>query len=310
MHLPPAKDALELIGSTPLIKINRLHGNEGATIYAKMEAHNPGGSVKDRIALSMVVDAEKKGQLKSGGTIIEATSGNTGVSLAMVGAAKGYKVVLVMPETAGEAHLALLAAYGAEVHLSPAEKGMQGAIEMAEQMAAKDPNFFMPQQFNNPANPEIHRRTTAREIIRAMADESIHAFVAAVGTGGTITGVGEVLKSRNPQVRVAAVEPIGSPVLSGGQPGPHKIKGIGAGFTPQVLNTSILDEVIAVNDDNAYQTAKQLSQEEGLLVGPSAGAACFAALQVARKMPRHYNVIVVFPDTGERHINREKALYV
>lgn len=301
-----AKNSLELIGSTPLVKLNKVVPSNGSNIYAKLEFFNPGGSVKDRIALSMVEDAEKKGVLKPGSTIIEPTSGNTGIGLALVGAVKGYKVILVMSENMSEERQLILESFGAETELSRAEFGMQGAIERAEELAAENPDYFMPQQFNNPANPEIHRKTTGPEIVEAMHDEPIHAFVAGIGTGGTITGVGEVLKQRYSGVKIVGVEPLTSAVLSGSPPGPHKIQGIGAGFKPKVLNLDILDDLHPVSDEDAYAFSQRLAKEEGLLVGISSGAACRAAFQVAAELGPGKNVIVILPDTGERYFSLRK----
>jgi cysteine synthase A len=300
------RDVLEAIGGTPLVKLSKLPGKGSAAVFAKVESLNPGGSVKDRIAWSMVLDAERKGLLSPGGTLVEPTSGNTGIGLAMVGAVRGYRVILVMTDSISFERYHLLRSFGAEVVFSPAERGMQGAVELAESMVVEHPEYFMPQQFNNPANPEIHRRTTAREILSAMGDDPIHAFVAGVGTGGTITGVGEVLKGKYPQMVVVAVEPAASPVLSGGLPAAHKIEGIGAGFVPKVLNTQILDETIGVDDDEAYDMAQRLACEEGLLVGVSAGAACAAALQVAKRLGPKKQVVFICPDRGERYFSLKR----
>ena len=297
---------LESIGGTPLVKLFKLPDKGSATVLAKVESLNPGGSVKDRIAWSMVLDAERKGLLARGGTIVEPTSGNTGIGLAMVGAVRGYRVILVLTDTISFERYHLLTSFGAEIVFSPAERGMQGAVEVAESMILEHPDYFMPQQFNNPSNPEIHRRTTAREILRAMGNSPIHAFIAGVGTGGTITGVGEVLKNRSPEVKVVAVEPAASPVLSGGMPAATKIEGIGAGFVPKVLNTQILDEIIPVDDDEAYEMAQRLAYEEGLLVGVSAGAACCAALQVAKRMGPKKQVVFICPDRGERYFSLKR----
>jgi cysteine synthase len=299
-------NVLEAIGGTPLVKLLNLPGRRSASIFAKVEALNPGGSVKDRIAWSMVLDAERKGVLARGGTIVEPTSGNTGIGLAMVGAVRGYRVILVLTDSISFERYHLLRSFGAEIVFSPAERGMQGAVEMASSMILEHPEYFMPQQFNNPSNPEIHRRTTAREILRTLGDEPVHAFVAGVGTGGTITGVGEVLKQRYPEVRVVAVEPSASPVLSGGLPAAHKIEGIGAGFVPKVLNTQILDDIVAVDDDEAYEMAQRLAYEEGLLVGVSAGAACVAALQVAKHLGSRKQVVFICPDRGERYFSLKR----
>jgi cysteine synthase len=297
---------LESIGGTPLVKLAKLPAKGSAAVFAKVESLNPGGSVKDRIAWSMVLDAERKGLLARGGTIVEPTSGNTGIGLAMVGAVRGYRVILVLTDSISFERYHLLTSFGAEIVFSPAERGMQGAVEVAEAMILEHPDYFMPQQFNNPSNPEIHRRTTAREILKALGDSPIHAFVAGVGTGGTITGVGEVLKNRNPKVKVVAVEPSASPVLSGGLPAATKIEGIGAGFVPKVLNTQILDEIIAVDDDEAYEMAQRLAHEEGLLVGVSAGAACKAALQVAKRLGPKGQVVFICPDRGERYFSLKR----
>jgi len=300
-----SKEITELIGGTPMVRLNRLSGEGQATIYAKVESFNPGGSVKDRICLNMINEAERQGRLKPGSTIVEPTSGNTGIGLALVSAVRGYKLILVMPESMSMERASLLSSYGAQLVLTAAWEGMKGAIKEAESIVAQNPSYFMPDQFSNPANPAIHRRTTAVEIWEAL-DGRIDAFVAAVGTGGTITGCGEVFKERNPRVQVIAVEPAGSPVLSGGDPGPHKIQGIGAGFVPKVLNRSILDKVITVTDDEAYQTSKLLAKKEGLLVGISAGANVFAAQKVAQELGVGKNVVTILPDTGERYISIEK----
>jgi cysteine synthase A len=301
-----AGNILESIGSTPLVRLSKLPERGAAAVFAKVESLNPGGSVKDRIAWSMILDAERKGLLARGSTIVEPTSGNTGIGLAMVGAVLGYRVILVLTDSISFERFHLLQSFGAEIVFSPAERGMQGAVEMAEALVVTHPDYFMPQQFNNPSNPEIHRRTTAKELLRGMAHESIHAFVAGVGTGGTITGVGEVLKSKFPQIRVVAVEPAASPVLSGGLPAAHKIEGIGAGFVPKVLNTQILDEIITVEDDDAYEMAQRLAYEEGLLVGVSAGAACSAALQVAKRLGPKKHVVFICPDRGERYFSLQR----
>jgi len=300
------KNITESIGGTPLLKLDRLVSPGMADVYAKIEFFNPGGSIKDRICLAMIEEAEKNGLLKSGGTIVEPTSGNTGIGLAMIGAARGYKVILTMPETMSVERIHILKSFGAEVVLTPGVEGMSGAIRKAEEIFNKS-KAYMPQQFNNPANPEAHRRTTAREILEVLGDQ-IDAFVAGVGTGGTITGVGEVLKSKNPGIKVVAVEPAASPVLSGGQPGPHKIQGIGAGFVPAVLNLKIIDEIIKVADNDAFQTARSLSQKEGLLVGVSSGAAAYAALLIAKKLGPNHKVITILPDTGERYLSMEQFL--
>ena len=295
----------EGIGKTPLVRLNRLSGEGGAAIFGKVEFANPGGSVKDRICLNMIDEAERTGALQPGGTIVEPTSGNTGIGLALIAAVRGYKLILVMPESMSLERASLLSSYGAQLILTPAWEGMQGSIREAENIIAQNPEYFMPDQFSNPANPAIHRATTAIEIWDAM-DGKIDAFVAAVGTGGTITGCGEVMKERAPDTKIVAVEPAGSPVLSGGAPGPHKIQGIGAGFVPKVLNRSIIDDIIRVTDDQAYQTTKLLAKKEGLLVGISAGANVFAAQQVAKALKPDQHVVTVLCDTGERYLSIEK----
>jgi len=299
------KDITALIGRTPLVRLNRLSPTGGATIYGKVEFFNPGGSVKDRICLNMIDEAERLGALKPGGTIVEPTSGNTGIGLALIAAVRGYKLILVMPESMSMERASLLSSYGAQLVLTPAWEGMKGSIRESESIIAQNPSYFMPDQFSNPANPAMHKKTTALEIIESL-DGKIDAFVAAVGTGGTITGCGEVFKERNPNVKVIAVEPAGSPVLSGGEPGHHKIQGIGAGFIPKVLNRAILDRVMTVTDDEAYQTTKQLSKKEGLLVGFSSGANVFAAQKVAQELGPGKNVVTILCDTGERYISIEK----
>ena len=288
-------NSLELIGGTPLVKLNRVTPENGANIYAKLEFFNPGGSVKDRIALAMVEDAEEKGILKPGSTIIEPTSGNTGIGLALVGAVKGYNVVLVMSENMSTDRRMILESFGAKTELSRAEFGMEGTIEKAEEILAKNPDYFMPQQFNNPANPETHRKTTGPEIVAAMKGEPLDMFIAGIGTGGTITGVGEVLKEHYKEVKIVGVEPATSAVLSGKPPGPHKIQGIGAGFKPKVLNFDILDRILTVSDEDAFLFAQRLGKEEGLIVGSSSGAACFAANQVAKELGPKKNVVMVLP---------------
>ena len=299
-----ADTILELIGNTPMVRLGRVTDAASATVLAKLEAFNPGGSVKDRIALAMVEDAETRGLLKPGATIIEPTSGNTGIGLAMVGAVKGYRVILVMPEVMSTERIYILKSFGAQVILTPADEGMIGAVKKAEELVKQTPGAFMPQQFQNPANPDAHRHTTAQEILRAV-DGPIDAFVAGVGTGGTITGVGETLKRRHHGLRVVGVEPKGSPVLSGGEAGPHLIQGIGAGFVPQTLNRSIIDTIVQVTDEDAYAMTQRLAREEGIFVGISAGAACFAALQVAKELGAGKTVVVVLPDTGERYFSMQ-----
>ncbi len=295
--------ATDLIGNTPIIQVKASNGDSGsARIFAKLECYNPGGSIKDRIALNMVEEAEKAGKLKEGSTIIEPTSGNTGIGLALVGAIKGYRVILVMSETMSEERQIYLKNFGAETLLSRAELGMQGSVDLAEEVVAENPDYYMPQQFNNPANPDIHRRTTAKEILDSMGDTPIHAFVAGVGTGGTLTGVSEVLKEKYPEIHIVAVEPEASAVLSGGQPGGHKIQGIGAGFVPNILNRDIIDEVITVSDNQAYHTSLRLGKEQGLMMGISSGAAYSATEIVARRLGPEKNVVTIFPDSGERYI--------
>ena len=299
-----ADTVLGLIGRTPVVRLQRMPAPGSAIVWAKLERANPGGSVKDRIGLSMIEAAERDGLLKSGGVIVEPTSGNTGIGLAMTAAVKGYRLILTMPDTLSVERRTLLAAYGAELVLTPGAKGIKGAIAKAEELVRENPGSFIPQQFKNPANPEVHRRTTAVEILKQV-EGPIHAFVAGVGTGGTLTGVGEVLKERYPTVQIVAVEPANSPVLSGGQPGPHKIQGIGAGFVPDVLNMDVVDEVITVANEEALGTAQRLAREEGLLVGISSGAAAFAALQVARRLGDGRTVVVILPDTGERYLSTD-----
>jgi cysteine synthase A len=297
-----AASVLELIGGTPLVKLNRIPKPEGATVLAKMESLNPAGSVKDRIAYAMVDDAERRGVLKPGATVVEPTSGNTGVGLAMVCAVRGYRLILTMPDDMSVERQRLFARYGAEIHLTPAIEGMTGAVFAAQEMCREHAEYFMPMQFENPANPEVHRRTTAVEILEAT-DGRLDAFVAAIGTGGTVTGVGEVLKERVPGVRIVGVEPARSPVLSGGRFRPHGIQGIGASFVPGVLNRAILDEIVLVRDEDATATARRLAREEGLLVGISAGANVWAACQVAAQMPGDQIVVTVLCDTGERYLS-------
>jgi len=297
-------NVLDLIGNTPMVKLNKLIDKNYADVYCKLEGFNPLSSVKDRIALSMVKAAEKAGKLKPGGTIIEPTSGNTGIGLAFVTAFKGYKLILTMPDTMSVERIKILKALGAEVILTPGEKGMKGAIEKAQELSDKN-GWFQPQQFKNPANPEIHRKTTAMEILKQVPD--LDAFVAGIGTGGTITGVGEVLrkKIRDRNILIVGVEPTDSSVLSGGKPGSHKIQGIGAGFIPEVLNTKIYNEVIKINNEEAIKTARQLAKEEGIFAGISSGAALSAAIKVAGKLGKGKKVVVILPDHGERYLSTE-----
>jgi cysteine synthase A len=298
-----AANVTELIGNTPLVRLNKLTEGCVADVVAKLEFYNPAKSVKDRIGLAMVEAAEKAGLIGPETTIVEPTSGNTGIALAMVCAAKGYKCILTMPETMSKERRMLLRAYGAELILTPGSEGMGGSIKKAEELVASNENYFMPQQFENPANPEIHRKATAEEIWRDT-DGKVDILVAGVGTGGTITGVGEVLKSRKPSFRVVAVEPDASPILSGGQRGPHPIQGIGAGFVPKVLNTSVYDEIVRVKGDDAFATARRMAREEGLLVGISSGAATWVALHVAQRAENAGKLIVVIiPSFGERYLS-------
>ena len=300
-----SKSLTELIGKTPLLELSNYEKKNGlqAKIVAKLEYFNPGGSVKDRIALAMIDDAEQRGVLKAGSVIIEPTSGNTGIGLASVAAARGYRIILTMPETMSVERRVLMRAYGAEIVLTEGAKGMKGAIARANELAAEIPNSFIPGQFDNPANPAIHKATTGPEIWDDT-DGKVDIFVAGVGTGGTVTGVGEYLKSKNPGVKIVVVEPADSPVLSEGRPGPHKIQGIGAGFVPAVLNTSVYDEIIPVKNEDAFAVAREIGREEGLLVGISSGAAAWAATELAKR-PENAGktIVVVLPDTGERYLS-------
>ena len=299
----PLASILDTVGQTPMVKLSRVVPENSADIYAKLEWFNPMGSVKDRIAKGMIEAAERKGLLTKGSTVIEPTSGNTGIGLAMVCAVKGYKLVLTMPDTMSIERRKMLKALGAEVVLTPGAAGMNGAVEKAKELVTSIPGAFMPQQFENKANPVTHRKTTAREILRAL--DKVDAFVAGVGTGGTITGVGHILRRKFPQVKVIAVEPEESPVLSGGRPGPHSIQGIGAGFVPKTLDTKVYDSVIRVRNEDAVMAARDLARLEGMLVGISSGAAAWAALRVAKDLGPGKNVVVIFPDTGERYLSTD-----
>ncbi len=296
-----AQSVSELIGKTPIVKLNRIVESDSADIYLKLEFMNPGSSVKDRIALAMIEDAEKNGLLKEGDTIIEPTSGNTGIGLAMVAAAKGYNAILVMPETMSIERRNLLRAYGAELVLTPGPEGMGGAIRKATELA-KEHGYFIPQQFKNQSNPEIHRLTTGPEIIEQMGDQ-LDGFIAGIGTGGTITGAGEVLKEAYKDIKIYAVEPADSPVLSGGKPGPHKIQGIGAGFVPETLDVEVYDEIIQVKTEQAFEYARRVAKEEGILVGISSGAVIYAATEVAKKLGKGKKVLVIIPSNGERYLS-------
>lgn len=302
MPLFTGTTTLEQIGNTPLLRLAQLEEPGSAAIYAKAEFFNPGGSVKDRICLAMIEAAEKAGHLKPGATVVEPTSGNTGIGLSMICAIKGYQLVLTMPDTMTVERRRLLAAYGAELVLTPGAQGMRGAVQKAEELVTAH-GYLMMQQFKNPANPDVHLRTTGPEIVCALDGQTIDGFVAGVGTGGTITGVGEVLKRHNPEVVIAAVEPAASPVLSGGEPGPHKIQGIGAGFVPDVLDRKVYSEVITVGNEDAYATTSLLAKKEGLLVGISSGANVFAALQLAKRLGPGKNVVTILCDTGERYLS-------
>ena len=298
-----ARSEVELIGRTPVLRLRRLPGANDAEVWVKLESMNPGGSVKDRICLAMIEAAEREGKLKPGATIVEPTSGNTGIGLALVAAVRGYRLILTMPDTMSEERRSLLAAYGATLVLSPDTKGMHGAIQRAEEILRENPDYFMPQQFSNPANPEAHRKTTAKEILEQLPQ--IDAFVSGVGTGGTISGVGGVLKEKMPGVRVIAVEPEASPVLSGGEPGFHRIQGIGAGFVPKNFDRKVVDEILQVSDSDAAETTRRIAREEGILVGISSGANAAAAIRVAERLGKGKVVLTVFCDTGERYLTTE-----
>jgi len=296
-----ANSIADLVGNTPVVKLNRIVDENSADVYVKLEYMNPGSSVKDRIALSMIEAAEREGRLKEGDTIVEPTSGNTGIGLAMISAAKGYRAILVMPDTMSLERRNLLRAYGAELVLTPGAEGMKGAIQKANELAEEN-GYFMPQQFENFANPEIHRLTTGKEIVEQMGDQ-LDAFISGIGTGGTITGAGEMLKETYPDIKIYAVEPEDSPVLSGGKPGPHKIQGIGAGFVPTVLNTEVYDGVVKISNDEAFAASRRAAKEEGVLGGISAGAAIAAAVKVAKELGKGKIVLAVLPDNGERYLS-------
>jgi len=300
--MPKPKNILDLIGNTPTLKMNRLVPAASAEVWAKLEGQNPGGSVKDRPALAMIEDAEKSGRLKKGMTIVEPTSGNTGIGLALVAAVKGYRIILTMPESMTVERRRLLEAYGAELVLTPAGQGMKGAVMKCDEIVASGGQFYKPDQFGNPSNPAVHRRITAKEILAFTGAKRIDAFVAGIGTGGTITGVGGVLKKKFKNIKIIAVEPASSPLLSGGQPGPHTIQGIGPNFVPSILDTKIYDEIITVTNDDAADMTARLAREEGLLVGISSGAACWAAMQVAARLGRGKRVVTVFPAVGDRYL--------
>lgn len=299
-----ADNITELIGNTPVVRLNRLVGADDADVYVKLEYFNPSGSVKDRAAFNMIVQAEQEGLLKPGATIIEPTSGNTGIGLAMSAAAKGYKAILIMPDNMTKERISILKAFGAEVILTPAAKRMPGAIEKALELHEQIPNSFIPQQFENKNNPDIHRKTTALEIIDQM-DGRLDAFVASSGTGGTITGTGETLREHIPGIQIYVVEPQGSPVLSGGEPGPHKLVGTSPGFVPSILNTDVYDEIVQVSDEDALETTRKLASQEGIFVGPSSGASVWTAIQIARKLGKGKRVVCIAPDSGERYLSMD-----
>ncbi|KPV39899.1 cysteine synthase A [Alicyclobacillus ferrooxydans] len=303
--MKPVDSILDLIGNTPIVRLNRIPDPSGAKVYVKLESHNPGGSVKDRPALNMIQDAEKRGLLVPGkSTVVEPTSGNTGIGLAMVCAARGYRCIITMPDNATEERVKVLKAYGAEVHLTPSAARMTGAIEEANRLAADIPDSFIPMQFENPANPGAHRGTTAIEIIEAF-DGKLDAFVLTAGTGGTVTGTGEVLKERIPGVKIYVVEPAGSPVLAGGEPGPHKIPGTGPGFVPSVLNRGVYDELLHIQDQDAETMARRLAAEEGILLGPSGAASVHFGVEIAKQLPSDARVLCMAPDSGERYLSSD-----
>ena len=301
----------ELIGNTPLVRLQRIASDKGAAVYLKMETQNPSGSVKDRAAFQMIIQAEKDGHLNPGSTIIEPTSGNTGIGIAMNAAARGYKAILVMPDTMSQERINLLKAYGAKVVLTDGDKKMPGAIEKAHELTKSIPNSYMPMQFENPSNPDAHRKTTAHEIKRSLdsINKELTAFVAASGTGGTVTGTGEELKNLYPGVSIHVVEPAGSPVLSGGKPGPHKLVGTSPGFIPPILNTDVYEEIFKIEDEDAYRVTRALAREEGILVGPSSGAACFAAMEVAKRLTPNDTVVAIACDTGERYLSTDLFVF-
>ncbi|MCM2675345.1 cysteine synthase A [Alkalicoccobacillus plakortidis] len=301
----------ELIGNTPLVRLQRIASDKGAAVYLKMETQNPSGSVKDRAAFQMIIQAEQDGHLNPGSTIIEPTSGNTGIGIAMNAAARGYKAILVMPDTMSQERINLLKAYGAKVVLTDGDKKMPGAIEKAHELTKSIPNSYMPMQFENPSNPDAHRKTTAHEIKRSLdsINKELTAFVAASGTGGTVTGTGEELKNLYPGVSIHVVEQAGSPVLSGGKPGPHKLVGTSPGFIPPILNTDVYEEIFKIEDEDAYRVTRALAREEGILVGPSSGAACFAAMEVAKRLTPNDTVVAIACDTGERYLSTDLFVF-
>jgi len=304
MHERIYDNICQVIGKTPIVRLNRIPQQGWSEMLVKLEFFNPGGSVKDRIGLSMIEAAEREGRLKPGGTIVEPTSGNTGIGLAMVAASKGYKVILTMPEDMSVERLNLLRAYGAQIILTPRADAMQGAIEKAEEILREHPEYFMPQQFRNPANPEIHRKTTAKEILEVTGDK-LDALVVGIGTGGTATGTGEIIKKQIKSLKLFAVEPSDSPVLSGGKPGPHKIQGIGAGFVPEIFNKEVVDRLIPVSYDDARKAARRLAELEGILCGVSSGAILHAACMIAQELGRGKRLLAILPDTGERYLSTE-----
>lgn len=302
--MPIYDNICEFVGNTPIVKLKKLSKDVSPTILVKVEAFNPGGSIKDRIACNMIKTAIQQGKLKPGGTIVEPTSGNTGIGLALIGAARNFNVILTMPDTMSTERRSLLKAFGAQLVLTPGKQGMKGAIDKAEELVKQNKNYYMPQQFSNPANPDIHRQTTAREILNDT-NGKIDYFVAGVGTGGTLTGIGETLKENNPKIKVIAVEPSNSAILSGEKPGPHNIQGIGAGFNPDIFNDKIIDQIIKVRDKNALETARKLAKQEGILAGISSGAAIAASLKLAQQLTKDKVIVTIAPDTGERYLSTE-----